>query len=232
MELATKIDPAEVLAHLNQLGYNDISPLQLKEFMQDLKKLIIYDQLSSSSGSSLTAFSSSCSHSENFSSSESSGFISKRNVLRSSENIAKSNKAQHPRKMSTSSMDSDASNSLRKDSSSITRKSTLKESISIEKGKSKGNNEENLQEAMKPKTSFIRPWQLQGASSGYGRVARSDPVSLYHYYQNLWAKRKCPGEDPHADLRWIIREKMLGQDPHLYSQNAPNAGRKGSKLRL
>lgn len=34
MELADKIDPAEVLAHLNQLGYKNISPPQLKEFIR------------------------------------------------------------------------------------------------------------------------------------------------------------------------------------------------------
>lgn len=65
----------------------------------------------------------------------------------------------------------------------------------------------------------IRPWQLQGNTSGSVRTGRSDPVSLYHYYQTLWAQKKCPGEDSHADLRWVIREKMMGQDPHLYSQS-------------
>lgn len=56
----------------------------------------------------------------------------------------------------------------------------------------------------------IRPWQLQ-PGSGQGK---SDPVALYHHYQNIWQKQKVPGEDAHSDLRWRIRERMLGQDPH------------------
>uniref|UniRef100_A0A8D8Q2Z7 Uncharacterized protein n=1 Tax=Cacopsylla melanoneura TaxID=428564 RepID=A0A8D8Q2Z7_9HEMI len=41
------LDPKEVLAHLNYLGYHHITGHQLKDFMKDLKKLIRYDQLRS-----------------------------------------------------------------------------------------------------------------------------------------------------------------------------------------
>lgn len=44
MPFTEQLDPHEVLAHLHQLGYNNISPKQLKEFMYDLKKLIKFDQ--------------------------------------------------------------------------------------------------------------------------------------------------------------------------------------------
>lgn len=101
MDLADKISPVEVLSHLRDMGYHNITPLQLKEFvtgivymqdiscfdvhfnlltldsnllisLTDLKKLIVYDQLSSSSGSSssLSTSSSSSSESDYFSSNE------------------------------------------------------------------------------------------------------------------------------------------------------------------
>lgn len=42
------------------------------------------------------------------------------------------------------------------------------------------------------------------------KSVKSDPVALYQKYQAEWKKRKLPGEDNRADLRWAIREKMLG----------------------
>ncbi|GAB0093406.1 Hydrolethalus syndrome protein 1, C-terminal domain [Sergentomyia squamirostris] len=40
------LDAREVLHHLNELGYRNITAQQLKEFIRDLKKLIKYDTLS------------------------------------------------------------------------------------------------------------------------------------------------------------------------------------------
>ncbi|XP_047002012.1 uncharacterized protein LOC124619566 isoform X3 [Schistocerca americana] len=37
------LDPKEVLAHLNEMGYRNITPEQLRDFVRDLKKLIKYD---------------------------------------------------------------------------------------------------------------------------------------------------------------------------------------------
>jgi len=40
----------------------------------------------------------------------------------------------------------------------------------------------------------------------------SDPVALYQAYQKEWKrfKSRFPGENDHADLRWSIREKLMG----------------------
>lgn len=244
MDLADKIDPAEVLAHLNQMGYRNITPIQLKEFIRDLKKLIVYDHLSSSSGSLTSLSSSVTSDSEYFSTSETSSDHCR--VLsnlgsHSKPTFTKHRKAKDvntavfkaaPKASTASTLSASTLRRSSTSSSSIALKSSLKENVPLRKGRTKSMSEDDLQEAMKPKTSFIRPWQLQGMQSGSGRSGRSDPVSLYHYYQALWAQRKCPGEDSHADLRWVIREKMLGQDPHLYSQNTLVAAKRGSRLRM
>ncbi|RZC42530.1 uncharacterized protein BDFB_006084, partial [Asbolus verrucosus] len=42
--MPTKISSKEVLAYLNHLGYNNVNAQQLKEFIQDLKKLIKYEE--------------------------------------------------------------------------------------------------------------------------------------------------------------------------------------------
>ncbi|XP_033336895.2 uncharacterized protein LOC117226545 isoform X1 [Megalopta genalis] len=62
--------------------------------------------------------------------------------------------------------------------------------------------------------SFIRPWRLQPEVQKGFSTKKSDPVALYQKYQQEWKQMSFPGEAKHAGLRWAIREKMLGGDPH------------------
>lgn len=43
---------------------------------------------------------------------------------------------------------------------------------------------------------------------------KSDPVALYQKYQQEWKQISLPGENRHSEVRWAVREKMLGTDPH------------------
>lgn len=58
-----------------------------------------------------------------------------------------------------------------------------------------------------------------GQGSSQLRSQRCDPVTLYHQYQQLWKQQKLPGENNHNELRWSIRERMLGQDPQIRVSN-------------
>ncbi|XP_051174878.1 centriolar and ciliogenesis-associated protein HYLS1-like [Leptopilina boulardi] len=60
--------------------------------------------------------------------------------------------------------------------------------------------------------SFIRPWRLQPDAQKPWK--KSDPVTLYQKYQEEWKQFPLPGEDKHLDVRWAIRERMMGCDPH------------------
>ena len=60
--------------------------------------------------------------------------------------------------------------------------------------------------------SVIRPWRLQPVIQKSWK--KSDPVALYQKYQEEWKHCPLPGEDQHSNIRWAIREKMLGSDPH------------------
>lgn len=62
--------------------------------------------------------------------------------------------------------------------------------------------------------SFIRPWRLQLEARKSKNVKRTDPVLLYQKYQEKWKQMSFPGEAKHTSIRWAIREKMLGEDPH------------------
>ncbi|XP_012234004.1 uncharacterized protein Hyls1 [Linepithema humile] len=62
--------------------------------------------------------------------------------------------------------------------------------------------------------SFIRPWRLQPeAQKNFGNK-KCDPVALYQKYQQEWKQISFPGEAKHSKIRWAVREKMLGADPH------------------
>lgn len=60
--------------------------------------------------------------------------------------------------------------------------------------------------------SFIRPWRLHPENKVTNK--KSDPVALYQKYQNEWKQLALPGEERHANVRWAVREKMLGADPN------------------
>jgi len=52
-----------------------------------------------------------------------------------------------------------------------------------------------------PLPSFIRPQPEV-------RRRRHDPVNRYHQYNSAWTAQRAPGEKPHKDLRWAVREQM------------------------
>lgn len=39
-------------------------------------------------------------------------------------------------------------------------------------------------------------------------------MTLYQKYQQEWKQISFPGEAKHSKVRWAVREKMLGVDPH------------------
>ncbi|XP_057668467.1 uncharacterized protein LOC130901262 [Diorhabda carinulata] len=50
-------------------------------------------------------------------------------------------------------------------------------------------------------------------TSSVKSLKKSDPVALYHQYQQEWKSVKFPGEDNHLDLRWAVREKLINGPP-------------------
>lgn len=60
----------------------------------------------------------------------------------------------------------------------------------------------------------IRPWRLQSEMHKNITNKKCDPVALYQKYQQEWKQISFPGEAKHSKVRWAVREKMLGTDPH------------------
>lgn len=45
------------------------------------------------------------------------------------------------------------------------------------------------------------------------RPASSDPVALHQQYRKQWAAHPVPGESSHNRLRWAVRGWMMGEEP-------------------
>ncbi|KAF4523459.1 hypothetical protein B566_EDAN008868 [Ephemera danica] len=158
-EVEINLKPEDVLVHLEQLGYHDISPLQLKEFIRDLKKLIKYD------------------------------------IKKQKENEA------------SSSIDT---------TKSISSTPSSNSSCSMEQGdrKRKPLSQTNKQSRWRINSSG----STATSSSSYSVVAvllwkkKGLKRKPHREKQDLlfWKTFKLPGEDDHRELRWNIRERMLG----------------------
>lgn len=59
----------------------------------------------------------------------------------------------------------------------------------------------------------IRSWKINSENQRAPLTAKTDPVALYQKYQKAWKQISLPGENHHADIRWAVREKMMGVDP-------------------
>ncbi|XP_023936508.2 uncharacterized protein LOC112044784 [Bicyclus anynana] len=197
-EITSQLDAREILRYLNNLGIRNISGEVLKYFITDLKKLIKYDlqqrdsNLSSKTQTtevigperlhSATTFSS-----RTRSKTQDTPLICSKECQRSRKhtNVRTVNSA--PNLFTQKAVDKPtrrACSCVRVDKKPEMAKETLKPTFSS-----------NLIKVPKQVTK-----------------RKNDPVSLYHYYTSLWAKYKpnVPGENDWADLRWNIRQKMVG----------------------
>ncbi|PSN50067.1 hypothetical protein C0J52_04218 [Blattella germanica] len=215
------LDPKEVKMYLHRLGYCHITAEQLKDFIKDLKKLIKYDQRQESpcqcgyslkvNGSSYVDTTPETLRTLNSTSSQS----AVENIYEKTKSGESSNNSKQKSLSYKSSNADDCSNRLGAPLLSDVPDSGFRRSkqCKIQKEPLKTRSIENIQQPVRPKSSFIKPWNIN-CGLPPGTVKRSDPVLLYKQYQDIWKQQKVPGENNHSNLRWCIREHMLGTDPH------------------
>lgn len=228
-----ELNPRDVLDHLYELGYTNITANQLKEFVKDLKKLIKYDQRMKNGGKNKDC--------ENESSEEEEKGEGRRSRVVAPRPAPRQTVSPMTAELAESNMkrfSPDVNACLDRDEITANRKITSTSCTSSDvvdgRQRSLGSRSETRHDRPKSKqasncrpcsskenipptrsSSFIRPWKCQSGGQRSGYLSnRSDPVALYHKYQALWQQNKIPGEENHSGLRWNIRERMLGQDPH------------------
>lgn len=238
--MTIKLDPKEVRAHLHRLGYCNITGEQLKDFIKDLKKLIKYDQrllctckesseVSESfyietSPETFRTSNSTSSHTGNECNHEEGHKIAHTHDCMKQKYVTCTGSLAHTVQSDDSSGRSSCSTALPNIPAKIKKSIHFSNKVECQTTGCI----ENLQESVKPKSSFIRPWNINPRQNVRG-PKRCDPVKLYHHYQDIWRQQKVPGEDNHYDLRWSVRERMLSEDPHPHPISRASSTRTLSK---
>ncbi|KAK5645275.1 hypothetical protein RI129_006575 [Pyrocoelia pectoralis] len=213
----SSINPREVLQYLNELGFHNITREQLKVFIQDLKRLIKYENKADAENIPPPC---PCDNKPTHTLPTESWLYKQREFLGNKvllkvnhkvpQNSVKSNSTVCSRNSGECSdltpcgsncvwykLDgSSAPDILRIDDTVINVPARSKSCESLRKSKNP-----NVKYKQK---SVILPRPPQ-------KMTKCDPVTLYHKYQEEWKKHNIPGEADHAELRWSIRERLLGQ---------------------
>lgn len=231
------LQPHDVLKYLNELGYQNISSAQLKEFMKDLKRLIKYEQKQVK---------------ENL---ENISPAVPYDQLRPSHNVTrKPIKVQQNLKKNKKIVSLEIKRPTYPCHTACITETVKEESFhsstpnqsksTLNKYVSEASSAPNFQQLDEP--VLVSPKRVKSCESqctcttkNYNSKAKksyiiprppaktlkSDPVALYHKYQNEWKKQKLPGENNHSELRWAIRERMLGQRTSTTVSAAPSIER-------
>ncbi|XP_072939279.1 uncharacterized protein Hyls1 [Epargyreus clarus] len=198
-EITSQLDAREILRYLNSIGINNISGEVLKYFITDLKKLIKYDlQLRQNKKQSYEQ------HIGPERLHSASTFSSRLHSKDQADNMVCSRECYKPKvhirgSYSSPNLGQKSNRTDQKEEKPPKRSCSC---IRIDK---------NQDTARKEST-------VTTGSSNLIKVPKKpikrkcDPVSLYHYYTTLWSKYKpnVPGENNWAELRWNIRQKMVG----------------------
>ncbi|XP_045768959.1 uncharacterized protein LOC123869914 [Maniola jurtina] len=213
-EITSQLDAREILRYLNNLGIRNISGEVLKYFITDLKKLIKYDlQHKDDNFSAKTQYSEVLGperlHSASTFSSRTRSRVQSAEV-NCNRDCERLRKRTHVRTVHSAP-------SLFQQKSDDKPPRRACSCVRVDK-------QPDIQKEI-PKSTV---------SSNLIKVSKqlikrkSDPVSLYHYYTSLWAKYKpnVPGENDWSDLRWNIRQKMVGSVASQSNNKATNMQQK------
>ncbi|CRK89632.1 CLUMA_CG003284, isoform A [Clunio marinus] len=228
------VDAREVLFHLNYLGYRNISKEQLKEFMIDLKRLLKYESNLKPSTEAeqqskptlvtdqrLFKTQTIASHTKQ---KEKPNKISKKDQSQLFQHqIRPLNPVKVAHKETNENEVPQKSESQLIKHKSVNDVQTLTSEAKFHSKQQSNDKRENPDEIDKENNSadkveveqvkpkmWIRPRSVSQTRQKTAR--KSDPVLLYQAYQKDWEKFKsniC--ESSHSDLRWSIREKMMGR---------------------
>ncbi|XP_055639854.1 centriolar and ciliogenesis-associated protein hyls-1 [Toxorhynchites rutilus septentrionalis] len=195
--MSVPLDAREILNHLNQLGYRNITPEQLKEFQKDLRKLIKFDTRVDAGASNREALKQAAHSMNTFQRLHTLTTISY-DAKHDKKGIAKPSSAA-PSEMTVGSEPDNAARTEQPRGNSADKENQH------ECGKSKKPSKEH-------ESAPNKMWIRTRSTSATG-CRKNDPVALYHAYKKEWErfKDRLPGENNHSELRWRVRNKLLGE---------------------
>ncbi|XP_058826380.1 uncharacterized protein LOC131686179 [Topomyia yanbarensis] len=194
--MSVPLDAREILCHLNQLGYRNITPDQLKEFQKDLRKLIKFDTRISDGTVERRVLQQTTQHLDTF---------QRLHTLTTISYDAKvAGKRQPGSKVQS------AASSRRTD---VTEEEAHHHHSHPKEGKENRPARIKTKQQHPEKEPAANKMWIRPRSTSANKNRKNDPVSLYHAYQKEWArfKNQLPGENSHSDLRWQVRTKLLAE---------------------
>ncbi len=236
--MSLRFSKSDVRRHLLDLGYGNVTDEQLDEFVVDLRRLVKYEEkkqrckkydeersIRRRSSSTSSAYSSSSSHRPATECDEDEADADAVDLARVRRRrrkvvdvIEKESKSASSMSVTSSSASSDVLLRVNVDDSSGLSRSQSMSSLEEPRPPAARMTKTGLIPLSKPTTSFITPAAMAmatgsarqprgGAASGN---LKCDPVRLYQYYQQRWARTRFPGDDSSKQVRWAVREWMMG----------------------
>ena len=231
--MAMHFSKDDVRRHLDSLGYKNVTDRQLKEFMTDLKKLIRYEERQKRIESHLEfrklyREEVRCRSAD---STYSSAGESLQSTPRGERRPRKSQidfKCDVTRESSTTTVsyeNSSSSSNLSLTKERVKETASVRVEIRVPSPPSASDFDGGCFELLhkpgetkqilpprpplpsKPTKSFIKPL----LNDPKRKPAARDPVQLYDQYKKHWDKLKLPGDNSTKQLRWAVREWMMGE---------------------
>jgi len=205
--MSIQLDPREVLAHLNSMGYRNISADILKEFIKNLKRLITYESRYSL-------------RSPNVNAAESPIFLNKNNIQDHFEKLYKTSTKATKARIDSTLKQSDRENDDPYDPYKFDRQ-RVDEPVDARPNKQnkQGAGIQNQLKRIKPNTepskaseNVVKRSQPPRPNSApvASYYIRNTPTDLYQNYQREWSrfKHQLPGESPRFNERQVVRKRM------------------------
>lgn len=224
----SSINPREVLQYLNELGFHNITREQLKVFIQDLKRLIKYENKADVENIALPC---PCDDEPTHTRPTESWLYKQRELLGNKvllkvnrsvpQNSPKSNGSVCSRNFTLhsgecSDLSPCGSNCVwyKYDRSSAPDILRIDDAVNPPP---RSKSCEYLRKSKNPNAKYKQTTVILPRPPP--KITKCDPVMLYHKYQEEWKKHSIPGEADHAELRWSIRERLLGQPKILKTES-------------
>lgn len=213
--MSIPLDAREILSHLNQLGYRNITPEQLKEFQKDLRKLIKFDtRISGPATVDQEALVRAAQQMNTFQRLHTLTTISYNAKV--ARNVP-SKQQQQPQLTMTVEPPARRDNTGQEVVADLHHHSRSEVVTPVEQHDGKenqpvGGGKPKKLKGGKENAAANKMW-IRPRSTSANSFRKNDPVSLYHAYQKDWTrfKNQLPGENDHSELRWAIRTKLLAE---------------------
>ncbi|KAJ6647793.1 hypothetical protein Bhyg_03016 [Pseudolycoriella hygida] len=194
--MSIELDPREVLAHLNSLGYRNISAYVLKEFIKNLRKLIAYDTQHSArlpkddTDSKLSYL-------------KKSDFQDRFEYLY--KTTTEATKARNNARLKRTDKENDDPYDFYK-----LDRIRVDEVMQYPRKCKQGSQQKEINQNAKAQNICKNELNQPSRTSSAPYFIRNTPTDLYQNYQREWSRFKhlLPGENPRVNERQIVRKRM------------------------